>query len=91
MLEVNMEKVPSFKEAIDNADYRGNVQGVAESIKDYVLSWIDFNDEDELSPLFEIPLDHLRALRATCFAATDEERILDAVSSKFSEFGLSFR
>ena len=91
MLEVNMEKVPAFKEAIDNADYRGNVQGVAESIKDYVLTYVEFDNDEALSPLYEIPLDHLRALRSTCYAAADADSMLYAVSSKFAELGLRFR
>lgn len=90
MLEVDMKKVPAFKDAIDDADYKAHIRGVAESIAEFAQAHVLFKDEDALDPLYELPLDHLRQLRSECYASTSSEDISEFIADKFAQFGFKF-
>ncbi|MDX0567193.1 hypothetical protein GOD83_24630 [Sinorhizobium medicae] len=90
MLEVQMEKVPAFKEKIDDAEHIGIVTGVAESIQQFVMAQLDLEDDGALDELFNFPLDHLQELRGRCYRATSPKELRAVISAKFRELGAQY-
>ncbi|MGR9055910.1 hypothetical protein ACU8NH_08360 [Rhizobium leguminosarum] len=90
MLEVDMKSVPVFKDAVDDAEYKGLVKGVARTISTY-LDKQGYKNSELHRWLYKLPLDKLDDLMAECLDAKTRKELDSVLRGKFNEFGFSFR
>jgi hypothetical protein len=88
MLEVDMESVPAFKDAIDDADYRGLVKGLAKGVSKFIGRW-GFEQPKLHRWLYTLPLEKLDELMDECYEAKSVDEVRDALQRTKAEFGFS--
>lgn len=74
MIDVDMESVPAFTDAVNSAARTGELRGIARSLARY-LNARGVNRPDIHQHLCELPLDTLRRLRDECFDTNDREEL----------------
>jgi hypothetical protein len=85
MIDVDMESVPAFTDAVNSAARNGELRGVARSLARY-LNARGVNHPDIHKHLCELPLGTLRQLRDECFNTDDREELGE---TRVGDFGLS--